>query len=113
MTKRISIKHRKHLFAIDYLDEMLQEKITLDCVGKSDSTVCTNILFPSIQRPTEVPWTELQSRGLEIRHFQGSTSLCCFTFNKISVLQRNKDQLPLFVFQVQRSKSAKPFTAGD
>jgi hypothetical protein len=101
------------LFPIDYLDEVLKEKITLNCFGKSDKTVCSNIVFPSISRPLEFPWKDLQARGLEIRQFRTTPSLCCYTHNKIAILQRNQDELPLFITQVERPQSGKPFTTGD
>lgn len=92
---------------------MLQEKFTLYCFGKSEATVCTSIVFPSIYKPTEVPLSELQAKGLAIRSFKGSNSLCCYSDNKIAILQRNKDDLPLFVLQVRKSKSAKAFSPSD
>ena len=60
-------KHSKYIFNVDYSDEIFKEKISFQGISKSESTAPKQVFFPSINKPTEIPFEYLLEKGCEIR----------------------------------------------
>ena len=84
--KHLQSKFKKHIIPIDFTDELLKEKQTFESISKSDQTQCKNVIFPSIERPTELPPQLLQEKGIEIGHSRELPSLTCISDYRIAVL---------------------------
>lgn len=54
-------------------------------------------MFPSIDRPSELPPEYLQDKGLEIRHSQDKKSVACVADYKLAVLQQTPNRMPMFM----------------
>lgn len=97
MTRNLPKRHSKNVFTIDFTDELLKEKRTYDAIGKSDETVCKSLILPSINRPSEMSPSYMQSKGLELRQSRDLPSICCISEWRVAVLQRSQQYMPLFM----------------
>ena len=86
LTKNVASKHRKLVHPIDFFDQLNKDKATYDSISKSSTAACKQILFPSIDRPTEVPAQLLQEQGLEVIQSKELPSLACVSDYKVAVL---------------------------